>query len=398
MTAAPLYFDYCATTPCDPRVVDAMLPHFTQSFGNAASKDHRFGWLAREAVEQAREQVARLIHAAPRQIVFTSGATEAINLALKGLAEANPSGGKHIITTKTEHRAVLDTCAYLETKGFTVTYLDVDRDGGLSLNELEQAISPETLCIALMYANNETGVIHPVQEIGSIAQKHGVYFMCDATQAVGKIPVDVTAAHIDLMPFSAHKLYGPMGTGALFIRNKINILQQHHGGSHERGIRSGTQNTPGIVGFGKAGEICSREMRDESAALKLLRDRMENALLANIPGSSVNGKNERLPHVSNMQFPGVDNEQLLLAVSRHLALSRGSACNGLVQHPSHVLLAMGLTPEEAGHSIRISLGRFTTEADVNVAVDLLGETARKLQQEQEPASQGSIRQSINVQI
>lgn len=380
MTTGPLYFDYCATTPCDPRVVADMLPYFTRHFGNAASSDHSFGWLAKDAVELAREQVAGLIDANPRQIVFTSGATEAVNLALKGLVEASPSGGKHIITARTEHKAVLDTCAYLEKKGCSVTYLEVDRQGMLSLSELEQAITKETICIALMYANNETGVINPVKEIGAIAKKYGICFMCDATQAVGKVPV--TVADIDLMPFSAHKLYGPKGVGALYIRNsdpKVNILQQHHGGSHERGNRSGTLNTPGIVGFGRAAEICRMEMRAEGARLQKLRDSMEDQLLEKLAGSSVNGSGNRLPHVSNILFPGIDGEQLLLAVSRRLALSRGSACSGIVQQPSHVLLAMGLTPDDARNAVRISLGRFTEEKDVEQAVALLCETVRQLQ-------------------
>ncbi|MRG45665.1 aminotransferase class V-fold PLP-dependent enzyme [Chitinophaga sp. SYP-B3965] len=376
MIAEPLYLDHCATTPCDPRVVEDMLPYFTQHYGNTASRDHGFGWLAKEATELAREQVAHLIQANPKQIIFTSGATEAINLALKGLVEANASKGKHIITARTEHTAVLDTCAYLEEKGCSVTYLQTDPQGMISLEELEQAIGKETICIALMYANNETGVIHPVKEIGAIAKKYGISFMCDATQAVGKIPVNVSETHIDLMPFSAHKLYGPKGVGALYIRNNKNILQQLHGGAHERGNRSGTLNTPGIVGFGKAAEICSREMFIEE--LETLRDKMESELLEQLPGSSINGNSNRLPHVSNILFPGVDSEQLLLTVSQHLALSRGSACSGLVQQPSHVLLAMGLTEEDARNSIRISLGRFTTEKDIIFAVALLSEAVLRV--------------------
>lgn len=377
MIIEPLYFDYCATTPCDRRVVEEMLPYFTRHYGNTASRDHGFGWLAKEATEQAREQVAQLIQANPKQIVFTSGATEAINLALKGLAEANTSKGKHIITAKTEHAAVLDTCAYLEEKGFSVTYLSADAYGMISLDELEQSIRKETIGIALMYANNETGVIHPVKAIGAIARKYGVCFMCDATQAVGKIPVNVE--DIDLMPFSAHKMYGPKGVGALYVRNNKTILQQLHGGAHERGNRSGTLNTPGIVGFGKAAELCSREMTTESSILQTLRNKLEKELWESFPGSFVNGGGNRLPHVSNILFPRIDSEQLLLAVSKHLALSRGSACSGIVQQPSHVLLAMGLRPEDARNSIRISLGRFTKEKDVNFAVGLLTETVQKLQ-------------------
>lgn len=377
MITAPIYLDHCATTPCDQRVVEAMLPYFTQHYGNTASRDHGFGWLAKEASEQAREQVAQLIQANPKQIIFTSGATEAINLALKGLAEANASKGKHIITAKTEHTAVLDTCTYLEEKGYTVTYLHTDQHGMISLDELEQSVRKETICIALMYANNETGVIHPVKAIAAIAKKYGVRFMCDATQAVGKIPVNVE--DIDLMPFSAHKLYGPKGAGALYIKNNKTILQQLHGGAHERGNRSGTLNTPGIVGFGKAAELCNQEMHAEGKTLQALRDKMEQELLASIPGSSVNGSSNRLPHVSNILFPGIDSEQLLLAVSKHLALSRGSACSGIVQQPSHVLLAMGLSREDARNSIRISLGRFTTEKEVSFSTTLLTETVRKLQ-------------------
>ena len=377
MIIEPLYFDYCATTPCDQRVVEAMLPYFTRHYGNTASRDHGFGWLAKEATEQAREQIAQLIQANPKQIVFTSGATEAINLALKGLTEANTSKGKHIITAKTEHTAVLDTCAYLEEKGFSITYLSTDTYGMISLDELEQSIRKETICIALMYANNETGVVHPVKAIGAIARKYGVCFMCDATQAVGKIPVNVE--DIDLMPFSAHKMYGPKGVGALYVRNNKSILQQLHGGAHERGNRSGTLNTPGIVGFGKAAELCSGEMTTESSILQMLRDKLEHELLELIPGSFVNGGGNRLPHVSNILFPRIDSEQLLLTVSKHLALSRGSACSGIVQQPSHVLLAMGLTREDARNSIRISLGRFTKEEDVNFAVSLLTETVQQLQ-------------------
>ncbi|WP_257666045.1 cysteine desulfurase family protein [Parapedobacter tibetensis] len=374
MTNEPIYLDYNATTPCDPRVLDSMLPYFTRYFGNATSADHSYGWQAKEAVAEAREQVAQLIGATPNQVIFTSGATESINLALKGVAEARMAQGNHIITCKTEHRAVLDTCAYLETKGFEVSYLDVDAQGMLSLQALEEAIAEKTICIALMYANNETGVVHPIRAIGAIARKYGVYLMSDATQAVGKIPVHVVDDAIDLMPFSAHKLYGPKGVGALFIRNnnpKVNILAQQHGGNHERGKRSGTLNTPGIVGFGKAAELCRKEMADEAHGLQQLRDQMEQTLLRKIPGTSINGGGERLPHVSNLLIPQINAEQLLLSLSRHLALSRGSACSGLVQEPSHVLKAMGLSDANAHHAIRISLGRFTRQEDMSYAIDKL---------------------------
>lgn len=367
MKAQPIYLDYNATTPCDPRVVESMLPFFTQHFGNAASTDHVYGWQAREAVEEAREQVAELVGASPKQLFFTSGATESINLALKGLAEVK--GGGHIITCKTEHKAVLDTCAYLETKGCRVTYLDTDQQGYLDMEQLEAAISANTICIALLYANNETGVIHPVQAIGAIARKHGIPFFCDATQAAGKIPVSTDG--IDLMAFSSHKLYGPKGVGALFVRNKSLLLPQQHGGSHEKGLRSGTLNTPCIVGFGKAAALCAQEMPADAKRLAALRDQLEHTLLQQLPGTAINGGSQRLPHVSNLLLPHPDAEQLLLSLSPYLAISRGSACSGLVQQPSHVLKAMGLTDAQAYSAVRISLGRFTTGQDIITATNKL---------------------------
>lgn len=378
----PVYLDYNATTPCDPRVVDTMLPYFTSHFGNPASIDHSFGWLAQESVELAREQIASLINAYSKQVVFTSGATESVNLALKGMAEANVAKGRHIITSKAEHKAVLDTCAYLEKKGFLVTYLPVDPTGIVLPEELERAIRKDTICIALMYANNETGMINPVREIGHVARKHGICFMCDATQAVGKVSVDVCGDHIDLMPFSAHKMYGPKGIGALFIRTgnpKIHLFPQQHGGDHERGNRSGTLNTPGIIGFGQAAELCRREMQAEAMRLCGMRDRLEEKLLVAATGATINGKGYRLPHVSNVLFPGIDAEQLLLSVSKHVALSRGSACSGLVQRPSHVLRAMGLNEGDARNAIRISLGRFTTDEHIVFAVDVLVDAVARLQ-------------------
>ncbi|MFC6102071.1 cysteine desulfurase family protein [Olivibacter domesticus] len=374
MTSSPRYLDYCATTPCDPDVVQSMLPYFTEHFGNAASRDHNFGWLALDAVEIAREQIAHLIQAASKEIVFTSGATESINLALKGLVDASESSTNHIITSKVEHQAVLDTCAYLEKKGYSITYLDVDEYGLISLEALEDAIQEKTLCIALMYGNNETGVLNPVREIGHIARKYGVCFFCDATQAVGKVDVNVNEAEIDLMSFSAHKMYGPKGVGALFVRRNLpmsKISRQQHGGDHERGSRSGTLNVPGIVGFGKAAEICSKKMRAESAFLQHLRDTLETMLLSKIPSACINGGKNRLPHITNVLFPSVDAELLLLATSKHLALSRGSACSGITQKPSHVLQGMGLTDELARNAIRISLGRFTKEEDIMYAVEIL---------------------------
>ncbi|QNL50163.1 cysteine desulfurase [Olivibacter sp. SDN3] len=374
MSVTPIYLDYNATTPCDQRVVDVMLPYFTSQFGNASSGDHSFGWMAKEAVEQAREQIANLIHVSPKQLIFTSGATEAVNLALKGIAEACISKGNHLITSKVEHQAVLDTCAYLETKGFIVTYLDVDANGRIALNQLKEAINTKTICIALMYANNETGIINPVKQIGALARRHGVYFMCDATQAVGKIPVDVEQDFIDLMAFSAHKMYGPKGVGALFVRNvnpKVEILQQQHGGGHEKGYRSGTLNTAGIVGFGKAAAICQEEMQEDSRRLLKLREEMEVILLQEIQEAFINGKGEKLPQTCNISFPGIDSEQLLLTISKDVALSRGSACSGIVQRPSHVLQAMGLKPTAAHNAIRISLGRQTSEQEIKLATATL---------------------------
>lgn len=375
MRDRPIYLDYNATTPCDPRVVETMIPYFYLKPGNASSKDHWYGWQAEDAVNEARKKVAGLINANAKQITFTSGATESINLALKGMAEAMADKGNHIITCRTEHRAVLDTCEALEKKGIQVTYLDVDSKGQISLGQLESAITDKTICIAIMYANNETGIIHPVTAIGSIARKHGVPFFCDATQAVGKIEVDVEADKIDLMAFSSHKLYGPKGIGALYIRNNKpgNILPQQHGGGHERGLRSGTLNTPAIVGFGRAAEICQQEMVTESIRLASLRDRFEKMLQDTLSGISINGVGTQLPHVSNILVPTDNTEKLLLSLSSQIAISRGSACSGLVQRPSHVLKAMGQADEEANRALRISLGRFTEETDIDEAVQYLSQ-------------------------
>jgi cysteine desulfurase len=365
MKEHPVYMDYNATTPCDPRVLESMLPFFTLEFGNAASSDHSYGWLASERVEDAREQVAGLIGATAKRVIFTSGATESVNLAIKGIAEFNK--GNHIITCKTEHKAVLDTCAYLETKGYLVTYLEVDAQGQLSLESLEAAITNNTICITLMYANNETGVIHPVKKIGAIARKYGVPFVCDATQAVGKIPVNVEQDGIDILAFSAHKMYGPKGVGALFTSSLL--IPQQHGGSHERGLRSGTLNTPAIIGFGKAAELCGREMLTDGNRLRQLRDNIEHCL-----GFRINGGGDRLPHVTNFLLPQGDAEQFLLSLSPYLAASRGSACSsGLVQEPSHVLKAMGLSDEQAHRAVRISLGRFTTREETDSVIPYLAQ-------------------------
>src|SRR5687768_15598696 len=305
MVKLPVYLDNSATTPCDPRVVEAMIPYFTEKFGNAASRSHTFGWVAEEAVDYAREQVATIIGAEPKEIIFTSGATEGDNLALKGVFDMYARKGNHIITAVTEHKAVLDTCRHIEKMGGEITYLQVKADGRIDLTELEAAIRPNTILIAIMYANNETGTVNPVQEISTIARKHGVLFFTDATQAVGKIPVDVNKDGIDLLTFSAHKMYGPKGVGALYVRRKnprVKITAQIDGGGHERGMRSGTLNVPGIVGFGKACEIAMKEMEQDTVRIKKLRDKLENALLR-IEEVRLNGdKEQRLPHVSNISF------------------------------------------------------------------------------------------------
>ncbi|MET0466663.1 MAG: cysteine desulfurase family protein [Chitinophagaceae bacterium] len=384
MKNRPIYLDYNATTPCDPAVLDAMLPYFSDHFGNAASKDHWYGWHARDGVDEAREQVSSLIGAKPGEIVFTSGATEAINLALKGIAEAEHRLGDHIITCQTEHKAILDTCAFLETKGIRVTYLKVDHKGNLDPAELSSAISERTICIALMFANNETGVIHPVKKISEIARKHNIPFFCDATQAVGKIPVNVTTEGIDLMAFSAHKMYGPKGAGALFISGSFSARKsfraQQHGGSHENGLRSGTLNTPAIAGFGKAAEICKSNLTTEMLRIAGLRDLFEKRLSEKLPGIIINGGPNRSSQVCNFSLPEGNAEQLLLSISAHVAASRGSACSGLIQQPSHVLAAMGLSAEQNLRSIRISLGKFTTAEEIEKAVSSIASAALEKQQ------------------
>src|SRR5690349_7831470 len=328
MLQFPIYLDHNATTPCDPRVVEAMLPYFTNSFGNAASRNHPFGWQAEEAVDLAREQVAKLIGADPKEIIFTSGATEADNLAIKGVFEMYASKGNHIITCNIEHKAVLDTCKHIEKEGGEVTYLKVKDNGLIDLAELEAAIKPNTILISIMYANNEIGTVMPMKEISAIAKKKGVLFMSDATQAVGKIPVDVEADGIDLMAFSAHKMYGPKGVGALYVRRKnprVKVTAQMDGGGHERGMRSGTLNVPGIVGLGKACELCKNEMESDTQRILKLREKMETELLK-LEESYLNGSKEhRLPHVSNISFKYVEGEGLMMGI-KDLAVSSGSAC------------------------------------------------------------------------
>lgn len=368
----PVYLDNNATTKVDERVLNEMLPYFTQHFGNAASRTHVFGWIAEEAVEHAREQVAKIINATTREIVFTSGATESINLAIKGVYESYASKGNHIITCATEHKAVLDTCKHLEKLGADVTYLPVNSDGRIELSELEKNIKPETILIAIMYANNEIGVIQPVKEIAAIARQYDVLFFCDAAQAVGKIPVDVTGDDISILSVSAHKLYGPKGVGALYVRRKnprVKIIAQMDGGGHENNMRSGTLNVPAIVGFGKACEICMHEMRDDAERLSKLRDKLENALTAQ-GNVFVNGSKEhRLPHTTNLSFKGVVANQLMMSFNKDIAVSSGSACTSALVEPSYVLKALGLSDELANASLRFGLGRFTTEDEIDFAID-----------------------------
>lgn len=383
MLQFPIYLDHNATTPCDPRVIEAMLPYFTNAYGNAASRNHPFGWQAEQAVDTAREQVAQLIGADPKEIIFTSGATEGDNLAIKGVFEMYASKGNHIITCNIEHKAVLDTCKHVEKSGADVTYLKVKDNGLIDLAELEAAIRPTTILIAIMYANNEIGTIMPMKEISRIAKKHGVLVFSDATQAVGKVPVDVNADGIDIMAFSAHKMYGPKGVGALYVRRKnprVKVTAQIDGGGHERGMRSGTLNVPGIVGFGKACEICRLEMAEETERVSKLRDKLENALLS-IEESYVNGdRDHRLPHVSNISFKYVEGEGLMMGFNKNIAVSSGSACTSASLEPSYVLKALGLGDDLAHSSLRFGLGRFTTEEQIDYTIEQVSNTVLKLRE------------------
>lgn len=383
MLKLPVYLDYNSTTPCDPEVVKAMLPFFTEYFGNAASRSHAYGWQAQEAVELAREQIASLIGSENKEIIFTSGATEAANLAIKGVFENYASKGNHIITTNIEHKAVLDTCRHLEKKGAEITYLPVDPEGLINVRQMEDAIKPDTILIAVMYANNETGALLPVAEIGEVARKHHVLMFTDATQAVGKIPVNVNDDHIDLLAFSAHKLYGPKGVGALFVRRKnprVKLIAQIDGGGHEKGMRSGTLNVPGIVGFGKACEISAIKMQQEAERLSKLRDHLENSLLQ-LKEVFVNGSRKfRLPHVTNLSFKDVQSDALMTSLNKDLALSSGSACTSALVEPSHVLKAMGLSEELAHSSIRFALGRFTTEEEIDFTIERVSQAVRQFKE------------------
>ncbi|MEZ4887338.1 MAG: IscS subfamily cysteine desulfurase [Chitinophagales bacterium] len=369
----PIYLDNSATTPTDPRVVETMIPYFYEKMGNASSRNHPFGWVAEEAVDYAREQIAQLIGASSsKEIIFTSGATEADNLALKGVADMYARRGNHIITVKTEHKAVLDTCKQLEKEGCTVTYLEVGSDGLITPEQVREAMTDKTILVSVMMVNNELGVRQPIEEIAKVAHEGGALFMSDATQAVGKIPVDVEAMGIDLMAFTAHKMYGPKGIGALYVRRKrprVKVTAQMDGGGHERGMRSGTLNVPGIVGFGKAAELARLEMDEESKRLRYLRDKLENELMQ-MEETYLNGHpDHRVPHISNISFKYVEGEGLMMGFNQEIAVSSGSACTSASLEPSYVLIALGLDDELAHSSLRFSLGRFTTEEQIDYAIE-----------------------------
>jgi cysteine desulfurase len=377
----PIYLDNHATTPVDPRVLDTMLPYFTEKFGNAASKNHVFGWEAEAAVDLAREQVGRLIGAAAREIVFTSGATESDNLAIKGIAEAYRDKGNHIVTCVTEHKAVLDSCKVLEKCGFRVTYLPVNSDGLIDLGRLQETLTDETILLSIMAANNEIGTIQPMPEIGQLAKEKGILFHSDATQAVGKIPIDVEEMGIDLLSLTAHKMYGPKGIGALYVRSakpRVKLPAIIDGGGHERGMRSGTLNVAGIVGLGKSCELAQKEMSTESERLKALRGRLTNGILSRLDEVYINGHAlQRLPGNLNMSFAHVEGESLLMAL-KEIAVSTGSACTSASLEPSHVLKAIGLEDELAHTSIRFGLGRFNTEEEIDYTIERVIEEVSRL--------------------
>lgn len=379
----PIYMDYHATTPVDSRVLDAMLPYFTEHFGNAASRNHAFGWTAEEAVENARKQVADLIGANPKEVIFTSGATESNNLAIKGVAEMYREKGNHVITCVIEHKAVIDTCKKLEKQGYRVTYLPVEKDGRINLDDLRAAITDKTILITIMTANNEIGVLQPIADIGAIAKEKGILFHTDAVQAVGKVPFDVSQMKADLASLSGHKFYGPKGVGALYVRRRnprVLLSEQIHGGGHERGMRSGTLNVPGIVGLGKAAEICKTVMTEESQRLRKLRDRLNEALHRNLDEIYVNGSMEhRLPHNLNISFAYVEGESLLMGIN-DVAVSSGSACTSASLEPSYVLKALGAGDDLAHSSIRFGLGRWTTDEDVDYVVEKLTSVVKRLRE------------------
>ncbi|MBL7811927.1 MAG: IscS subfamily cysteine desulfurase [Bacteroidetes bacterium] len=376
----PIYLDNNATTRVDPRVFEAMTPYFLEDFGNAASRNHPFGWKAEEAVDYAREQIAALIGANEKEIIFTSGATESNNLALKGVFEMYAEKGRHFITAVTEHKAILDTCKHLEKQGAEITYLTPGEDGLITVQQVADAIRQDTILVTIMYANNEIGVIQPIREIGALCKSKGVLFHTDATQAVGKIPVDVIADNIDLLSMTAHKMYGPKGIGALYVRRKnprVKVTAQMDGGGHERGMRSGTLNVPGIVGFGKACELARQEMSTDAARLSKLRDKLENALLQ-LEESYVNGnRDHRLPHCTNISFKYVEGEGLMMAI-KDIAVSSGSACTSASLEPSYVLKSLGLDDELAHSSLRFGLGRFTTEEEIDFTIHCVTDAVNRL--------------------
>jgi cysteine desulfurase len=379
----PIYMDNHATSPMDPRVLEAMLPYFSQKFGNAASRNHSFGWEAEQAVENAREQIAKLIGSSAKEIIFTSGATESDNLAIKGIAEMYKERGNHIITQVTEHKAVLDTCKRLEKYGYRVTYLPVKADGLIDMEDLRRAIDDKTILVSIMFANNEIGAVQPVAQIGKLCHEKGVIFHSDGVQALGKIPIDVNAMNIDVLSLTAHKLYGPKGVGALYVRRRnprVQISAQIDGGGHERGMRSGTLNVPSIVGFGKACEIAGQEMAAEAARLQTMRDYLRNKLESALDYVEVNGSWEhRLPGNLNMSFVYVEGESLLMGIN-DVAVSSGSACTSATLEPSYVLKALGLGDDVAHSSIRFGLGRFNTQAEVDYVADKVIGIVKKLRE------------------
>lgn len=379
----PIYLDYSATTPCDPRVVERMMPFFSDTFGNSASRSHAYGWTAEAAVEEARSQVAQVIGAHPKEILWTSGSTEANNLAIKGVAQMYKQKGNHLITAVTEHKAVLDPMKYLETQGYEVTWLEVDGKGHVNLEELENAITDKTILVSLMAANNEVGTMHPIREIGAICKKKGTLFHTDATQQIGKAAIDVALDNVDLLSMSAHKMYGPKGVGALYVRRKnprVRLTSQMDGGGHERGMRSGTLNVTGIVGMGEAARIYREEMGTENERLIKLRERLQDRILKELPDAVLNGDvDNRLPHMTNISFPYVEGESLLMGI-KEVAVSSGSACTSASLEPSYVLKSLGLGDDLAHSSIRFSLGRFTTEEEVDFAADRLITEVKRLRE------------------
>jgi cysteine desulfurase len=379
----PIYMDNHATTPLDPRVLEAMMPYLTNRFGNAASRNHPFGWEAEHGVETAREQIAKLIGATAKEIIFTSGATESDNLALKGVAEMYREKGNHIITAVTEHKAILDTCKRLEKEGFRVTYLPVQQDGRIDLEDLKRAMDDKTILVSIMFANNEIGVIQPVEEIGKLCRERGVFFHSDATQAVGKVPVDVNKHNIDLLSISGHKMYGPKGVGALYVRRRnprVQLTAIIDGGGHERGMRSGTLNVPGIVGLGAACEIAMKDLPQESCKLAGLRNRLRDKIMSQLDEVYINGSTEhRLPGNLNISFAYVEGESLLMGIN-DIAVSSGSACTSATLEPSYVLKALGAGDDLAHSSIRFGLGRFNTEAEVDYVAAKVVDVVKKLRE------------------